>query len=143
VTPGVTVADLEQRGATALGDAELSALLVGKSTWLANSVTRDKFLISWSPDGQRQLKYVNPKVPQPSEVGEVAQGGYLGLSSNYQIKGGKIVAFVGSSPFETTVYKLGDKYYAARSNEFGFANYEVIPVQAEVSPLAAGARPIK
>jgi hypothetical protein len=24
-----------------------------------------------------------------------------------------------------TVYKLGDKYYGARSNEFGYANYEV------------------
>ena len=24
-----------------------------------------------------------------------------------------------------TVYKLGDKYLAARSNEFGYANYEV------------------
>ena len=26
-----------------------------------------------------------------------------------------------------TVYKLGDKTFAARSNEFGFANYEIIP----------------
>ena len=28
-----------------------------------------------------------------------------------------------------TVYKLGDKYLAARSNEFGYANYEVEPAQ--------------
>ena len=28
---------------------------------------------------------------------------------------------------EITVYKLGDKYYAARSNEFGYANYEFWP----------------
>jgi hypothetical protein len=27
--------------------------------------------------------------------------------------------------FLCTVYKAGDKYVAARSNEFGFANYEV------------------
>ena len=26
-----------------------------------------------------------------------------------------------------TVYKTGDKYQAARSNEFGFANYEIVP----------------
>jgi len=28
-------------------------------------------------------------------------------------------------PFAVTVYKVGDKYIAARSNEFGYANYEV------------------
>jgi hypothetical protein len=26
-----------------------------------------------------------------------------------------------------TFYKLGDTYYAARSNEFGYANYEIVP----------------
>ena len=31
------------------------------------------------------------------------------------------------APVEITVYKLGDKYYAARSNEFGYANYEFLP----------------
>jgi hypothetical protein len=29
----------------------------------------------------------------------------------------------GSTPFEVTVYKAGEKYVVARSNEFGFANY--------------------
>ena len=29
------------------------------------------------------------------------------------------------TPFEVTVYRLGDKLVAARSNEFGYANYEV------------------
>ncbi len=29
------------------------------------------------------------------------------------------------TPFEIMVYKVGDKYMAARSNEFGYANYEV------------------
>jgi len=31
--------------------------------------------------------------------------------------------------------KLGNKYAGARSNEFGFANYEMIPAVAELSPL--------
>ena len=30
------------------------------------------------------------------------------------------------------VYKLGDKYYGARSNEFGYANYEIIPVPTQL-----------
>jgi hypothetical protein len=32
---------------------------------------------------------------------------------------------INKSEFAVTVYKLGDKHYGARSNEFGFANYEV------------------
>src|SRR5690606_34345877 len=37
--PGTTVADLQRQGATALDDAALKALIVGKSTWLQNTVT--------------------------------------------------------------------------------------------------------
>jgi len=36
---------------------------------------------------------------------------------------------------ERPCYKLGDKYYGARSNEFGYANYEIIPALKEVNPL--------
>ena len=37
-----------------------------------------------------------------------------------------------------TVYKLGDTYYGARSNEFGYANYEIIPSpQFVLNPLTA------
>jgi hypothetical protein len=130
--PGLTVADLKQKGAAMLNDAQLTQLLVGKSTWLQNNVTSDKFQVAWNPNGQRQIKYVNPKVPQPSEVGDLERDGYLGLSSAYQIEGGKILSFLGGAPFETTVYKLGDHYYAARSNEFGYANYELIPVPEQL-----------
>ena len=37
-----------------------------------------------------------------------------------------------------TFYKLGDTYYAARSDEFGYANYEIIPPpQIALNPLVA------
>ena len=40
------------------------------------------------------------------------------------------------TPFEITVYKLGEKYYGARSNEFGYANYKCfIPPIKELNPL--------
>jgi hypothetical protein len=39
------------------------------------------------------------------------------------------------TPFEVTVYKLGDKYYGARGNEFGYANYEIVPPIKELNPL--------
>jgi hypothetical protein len=47
------------------------------------------------------------------------------LTSPYKIENGKIVVTLSQEPFSYTVYKLGDSYYAARSNEFGYANYEL------------------
>ena len=53
----------------------------------------------------------------------------MGSPAQYEISGGRIVTTLQMTPFEVTVYKLGDKYVAARSNEFGYANYEVEEVQ--------------
>jgi hypothetical protein len=67
----------------------------------------------------------------------VVRASYLGTSQPYYINNGKIVTSLVGTPIEIAVYRLGGAYYAARSNEFGYANYEVIPRQAAVSPLAA------
>jgi hypothetical protein len=133
--PGRTVADLKQQGAVALGEAELTDLIVGKSTWLRNTVTGEIFQIVWSKSGQRLISNINGKVPQPSEVGDVLHGGALGMGSAYTIKDGAIVTTLGNAPYEATVYKLGDKYIAARSNEFGYANYEVVPTPLNMEAL--------
>ena len=58
-----------------------------------------------------------------------------GLTSPYYINNGKLVTQLLGTPFEITAYKLGDKYYGARSNEFGYANYEIIPPIKELNPL--------
>jgi hypothetical protein len=39
---------------------------------------------------------------------------------------------------EISVYKLGDKCIGMRSNEFGYANYEIIPKVEEMNPLGPG-----
>jgi hypothetical protein len=39
------------------------------------------------------------------------------------------------TPIEVTAYKVGDKYYGSRSDEFGYANYEIIPAVKELNPL--------
>ena len=45
---------------------------------------------------------------------------------------------VSQEPYSVTIYKLGDTYYGARSNEFGYANYEIIPSPQFVqNPLTA------
>ena len=42
---GMTVADLKAKGATALGDAQLKALVVGKAFWVRNNVTGEQFSV--------------------------------------------------------------------------------------------------
>jgi hypothetical protein len=132
VKPDVTVAELEQKGAKELDDEALKELIIGKSTWVRNDVTGGKFVVHWSQTGQRQISNVDGKVPQPSEVGDLLRGSYAGEPSAYHIESGFIVTMFGNAPFTLAVYKLGDEYYAARSNEFGYANYRLIPVPAQV-----------
>jgi hypothetical protein len=158
--PGVTVADLKKKGAVALNDAQLKSLIVEKSVWLQNNVTGDKYMIVYGAlgkgaapkplvpaepgyvtqqfpnnQGQFQVRYVGTKVALQSLTGDAVEASSLGTSRTYNISNGKIVADLVGTPIETTVYKAGGKYFAARGNEFGYANYEIIPVVSELNPL--------
>jgi hypothetical protein len=132
----MTVADLKAKGATALGDAQLKALVVGKAFWLRNNVTGEQFSENFTTEGQTTIFRVGSDADMPSGYGNVDRGGYQGTTSSYKIEGGKLVTLVSQDPYAFTFYKLGDTYYAARSNEFGHANYEIIPApQIAVNPL--------
>jgi hypothetical protein len=158
--PGVTVAELKKKGAVALNDAQLKTLIVGKSPWLENTVTGDKYQINYGAsgqsasgkpaapsepgyvterfaanEGQLQLRYVGRKMKLPSLTGDAADGSALGTSGPYYINNGKLVTALVGTPIEITVYKVGAKYLGARSNEFGFVNYEIIPPVTELNPL--------
>jgi hypothetical protein len=124
--PGVRQS--ENTSATALDDAALTELIVGKNTWLRNNVTGSVFRIVWEENGQRTFWNINPSDPQPQHFGFAAQDSYLGLPKAYQIKDGKVVEDFGNGPLEWTAYKSGNKTLLARSDEFGFANYQVIAV---------------
>jgi hypothetical protein len=162
---GTTVADLTKQGAVALNDAELKALIEEKSVWFENKVTGDKTMIIYGalgkgPDpkpltpfdpgyvtqrfpanqGQFQVRYVGKQESMPSLTGATVAGSYLGTSRTYSIANGKIVTELVGTPIEITVYKVGSKYLAARGNEFGYANYEVIPAVGELNPLGAAPR---
>ena len=50
---GMTVAELQSKGATALDDAQLTALIVGKTVSVRNRVTGDRFDILYGKDGRR------------------------------------------------------------------------------------------
>jgi Protein of unknown function (DUF3604) len=124
---GTTVADLKKKGAAALTDAQLKALIVGKATWLRNNVTGEQFWQSFTAEGQTTLFRIGTDAPVPSGYGNVERDGYQGTTSPYKIEGGKLITFVSQDPYALTFYKLGGTYYAARSNEFGYANYEIVP----------------
>src|SRR5947199_10362308 len=85
--------------------------------------------------GQFQVRYVGKGVAMQSLTGDTVDASYLGTSRTYNIQNGKLVIDLVGTPIEISVYKVGDKYLGARSNEFGYANYEMIPAVAELSPL--------
>jgi len=160
VKAGTSVADLKKGGAVALSDVQLKALIVEKSTWLVNNVTGDKYMIIYGalgkggsakpltpvePDyftqqfplnqGELQLRYVGRKMALQSLSSDAPDSSYLGGTRSYFVRDGKIVNSLAGTPIEIAVYKVGDKYVGARSNEFGYANYEIIQAPKEVSPL--------
>ena len=144
-----------------LPDSEqIKALIVDKTVWLQNNVTGDKYEILYGASGksrsgkpvtpvepgyitekfaenqgQLQLRYAGRTFQEPSLVGDAATASYLGTSSPYYINNGKIVTTLVGTPIEVTVYRVGNKYMGARSNEFGYVNYEIIPAVTELSPL--------
>ena len=124
---GLTVVALTQQGGVALDEAALKELLVGKAVWVRNTVTGEQFKVSYNADGQSVILHVGSNATVPGLAGNVVQNAYQGVTTPYTIVNGKVVTTLSQAPIEVTVYKRGDAYFAARSNEFGYANYEVLP----------------
>ncbi len=122
---GPTVADLKREGAVALSDAELKGLVVGKTLNVHNTVTGQRFEILYGATGQRLVTAIDGKPTELRESAELMHAGEL----PYEIRDGRLLTEIGGAPFEVTVYKVGDRNVASRSNEFGYANYEVEAAQ--------------
>jgi hypothetical protein len=132
------VTDLNKKGVNALNDAQLKALIVGKAFWLRNNVTGEQSFLPFTAEGQTIVYRVGADAIMPSAYGNVVRDGYQGTTGAYKIEGGKLVIPVSQQPYAFTFYKVGDTYYAARSNEFGYANYEIMPApQIAANPLTA------
>src|SRR5262245_26767056 len=133
----MTVAGLKKKGATTRGDPLLKALVGGKAVWVRNNVTGEQFSQSFTAEGNTTVFHVGKYATVPSGYGNVLRDGYEGMTIPYKIEGGKLITFVSQDPYSVTVYKLGSTYYGARSNEFGHANYEIIPTpQIAGNPIA-------
>ena len=137
-TGGMTVADLKAIGATQLNDAQLKAFIVGKAFWVRNNTTNDTFSVSYTAEGDSIVWHIGRYTTLPSYVGNPMRDGYQGNTTSYKIEGGKLTTKISQSPYSMTIYKLGDTYYGARSSEFGYANYEMIPSpQFVLNPMKA------
>lgn len=133
---GMTVAELGHKGAKVLSHEQLRELVIGKAFWLRNNVTGEQFFLPFTAEGETIVYRVGANAIMPSAYGNVVRDGYQGTTSAYKIEGGKLVIPVSQEPYAFTFYKVGDTHYAARDNEFGFANYEIIPApQIAVNPL--------
>jgi hypothetical protein len=134
-----TVANLLKNGAQPLDDAQLKALVVGKSVLLRNDVTGEKFALQYERNGQYLVRSTTHKgIKQTSEFGDLMQTAQPERALGYSIEGGKILNIVGNGTFQLAVYQEGDKYIAARSGEFGYANYEIIPQANDLVIYAKG-----
>ena len=123
------MADLKQKGAVALDVDELKALIVGKTVTLRNVVTGQLMDILYGEDGRRLLISRGGQAPTAGNMYDLMHVGELSSPTQYEIKDGRIMTIINDTPFTATLYKVGDKYVAARSNEFGFANYEVVEIR--------------
>jgi hypothetical protein len=134
---GMTVSDLKSKGAAELNDAQLKELIVGKAFWVRNNVTGEQASQNFTAQGQTIVLHVGRYADVPSGFGNPIRDGYQGATTPYKIEGGKLITYVAQDPYSFAVYKLGDNYYGARSNEFGYANYEIAPYpQYVVNPVA-------
>jgi len=124
--PGMTVADLTAKGGALLTEDALQTLIVGKSYWIRNTVTNQPFKMRFDNDGNAIAMHIGTGSMLPAVTGNLEKSSYQILPSPYSLKGGKIVTIIANTPFEMAVYKMGDKHYGARSNEFGYVNYEFL-----------------
>jgi len=125
-SPGLTVADLTGNGAKALTDDQLTALLVGKAMWFKNTVTGESFKMFFDTDGSSLIIHVGERAEVPAAAGKLVMDGYQTLATPYTISNGRVSMMVSNTPMDVTIYSSGDKHYAARRNEFGYANYELL-----------------
>ena len=116
----MTVADLKKKGATALNDAQLRALVVGQAMWVQDDASGRSGHVRTS----RRRATLSCSAPASTHRGPSgyrnghAMNGLRGITSRYAIADGRLVMVpVSQDPYSVTVYKLGNTTTASRSNE--------------------------
>lgn len=95
--------------------------LVRKTLRVRNSVTDKEYEILNGVDGRRLITSLDGSLPAEQGMDHVFHGSQM----YYELKVDQYVVQIAGTPIALTVYRLGGQYFAARSNEFGYANYEI------------------
>jgi len=116
----VTVAGLQAQGVQPLTDAEIQALMVGKSMRIRNLLTGLEATAYYTEDGKRTL------------VGEVGFAAFHGSASTgtnpYEIRDGRLHSSLDDgSQFSTQIFHVGDRYLGAMNLDAGYVNWEWSP----------------
>ena len=132
----MTVADLKAKGATALGDAQLKALIVGKAYLGTQQCHRRAVQRQLHARWRHECLAHRPRRHDPQLRRQSDAQRLSGQHHAVQDRRRQGDNQGRAGPVFVAIYKLGDTYYGARSNEFGYANYEIIPYpQFVVNPL--------
>jgi hypothetical protein len=127
--PGLLVDDLKMQGAKMLNTDELQRLVVGKTIGVENTVSGRRYDIFYGQDGQRLVTGIDGELHENGNIGNVIHTFAAGTTAAYSVENNRLVTSLSGHNFEFYVYKLGDRYFAAGSNEFGHANYQVVEVK--------------
>jgi hypothetical protein len=126
---GTTIDDLKKNGVVALDDEELKELVIGKTLTVRNTVTGQRFEVSYNAEGQRTINHIDGHPRYLDQIGDLLPGA-LKSSAHYQITNGRLATTIGATPFDLVVFKAGNKYVAARTSEFGYVNYQVAEIRS-------------
>jgi hypothetical protein len=119
----LTVASLKAQEAVQLTTDEIKDLIVGKRVKIRNLVNGEILEAFYNTNGQRTL----------SKLAGFAgfHGGFGGVTDPYIIEDNMLSSsFEDGSKFSSQIFELNGKFYAAKSDEAGYANYEVLAIQA-------------
>jgi hypothetical protein len=122
---GNTVAELTGGGAVALDDAQLKELVVGKTLTVRNTVTGQRFEVVYGNDGLRAISSIDGVWQAKGETLHFLGSDTAGPPAAYRIDNGRLITTINDEPVAVTIFKVGQRYVAATSNEFGWANYNL------------------
>ena len=121
----VTIAALQASGMEPLGESALEQLLVGQTLAVRNRVTGEVLEARFGEDGMRTLTNASESQVQRSMM-QALHGTAGGSVVPYEIRDGRLVTMFDTEEFEIVVYQVDGAYLAARSDEQGYLNYEVL-----------------
>jgi len=117
----LTVPEVESQGARKLSTEEIKHLIVGKMVTIKRLATGEEITGYYNEDGTRTLIEFEKGV-------EIQGQNTTGATRDpYSIDSGQLHAVLDGKQISTTIYKLGERYLAAISDDDGNVNYEVVP----------------